>query len=128
MSDYKDRLRRLQFNVERVLCAAIWFDDEVEHPHQPRNIKTGLVVCGWRHHNCYATAHALSVRMLPAARAGAANHEGFLTSTGRFVDRSEAGHIAFAADQVDRDNLCLMSEDLYVYGGAGADEIEVPHA
>jgi hypothetical protein len=38
---------------EWILCAAILVEDGEEHLHQPRNIKTGFVICGRRHHNCY---------------------------------------------------------------------------
>jgi hypothetical protein len=34
---------------EYILCAAIWFDDGKEYRLQPKNITTGLVLCGWRH-------------------------------------------------------------------------------
>lgn len=37
--------------VEYILCAAIWYDDGKEYPHQPVNIKEGYVWCGRRHHN-----------------------------------------------------------------------------
>lgn len=100
---------------ERVLCAAIWVDDGVEHPNLPRNLTTGMVFAGWRHHNCFTTLNAVYPR--PTGKVDeeqiAGRHQGFLTTHGRFVDRDEAGRIAFAAGQVDRDGLLLTSEHLY---------------
>jgi hypothetical protein len=39
--------------------------------------------------------------------------QGFLTNTNRFVDRKEAGQIAFAAGQTEELKTTLYSEDLY---------------
>lgn len=106
---------------EYILCAAIWIDTGKAEP--PRRTytypATGLVFAGWRHADCWVAlsswlAH-LSERESEALdeqeRAG--KHEGFITSTGRFVDREDAGCIAFIAEQVSRDGLWLTSEDLY---------------
>ena len=38
---------------------------------------------------------------------------GFLTSDDKFVDRKEAGKIAFESGQIKVPNDCLFSEDLY---------------
>ena len=44
-------------------------------------------------------------------------NQGFITNTGRFVNRKEAFHIAKEANQMIADNLgsaeCLISEDLW---------------
>ena len=40
---------------EYIICSAIHFDDGEEYVHQPKNIKTGLVVCGMRHCNVFTT-------------------------------------------------------------------------
>lgn len=104
---------------EYILCAAIWIDDGKEHAHQPSNIATGMVFAGWRHHNCFTPLVALYGTPAQAAALAdseeqlAGRNQGFLTSKGRFVDRDEAGQIAFAAGQTDREGLCLTSEDLY---------------
>ena len=34
---------------EYILCSAIWFDDGNKHAHQPLNITSGVVLCGFRH-------------------------------------------------------------------------------
>ena len=83
---------------ERILCAAIWFDDGKEYDHQPINIKTGYVICGHRHHNCFMTAGILDP--------GISNYQkhekeqGFVTNTNRFVSREEASEIALKSGQV----------------------------
>lgn len=103
---------------ERLLCAAIHFDDGKKYDFQPHNVDTGLVVCGWRHHNCFAIYRALCPkRALVKQRIGAGIDEvqGFLTSTGRFVDRMVAAKIARDANQIEYTKRLrsLMSEDLY---------------
>lgn len=39
--------------------------------------------------------------------------QGFLTNTGRFVDREEAGEIAYDAGQTERRIMRLTTEDLW---------------
>ncbi len=93
---------------ERILCAAIWFKTEEEHPHQPEGRWLGLTVCGLRHNNCYQIAHLISKDLKNL------HHEqGFLTSKNRFVDRKEAASIAFLAGQTKIIKKELFSEDLY---------------
>ena len=41
------------------------------------------------------------------------SEQGFLTNKNRFVDREEAGQIAFNAGQTDELKRTLYSEDLY---------------
>lgn len=107
---------------EYILCAANWYDDGREYPHPPRNIKTGIVVCGRRHHNAMYTAAALVGRRWPSLRE--IEQDGFMTSRDRWVDRKEAFQIAKAAGQInweevartgrrDREGTDLYSEDLY---------------
>lgn len=95
---------------EYIICAAMHYDDGVEYKHQPKNIKTGIVVCGRRHHNAIYTL----VQLLPteSAKKWTSKKEGFLTSKDNFVDRKEAGLIAFTAAQ-SKLTECLFSEDLY---------------
>jgi hypothetical protein len=97
---------------EYLLCSAIWFDDGVDtYVHQPRNIKTGFVVCGRRHHNCFTT-----VAMLMGIRKERLTKEevqGFLTNKDRFVDRYEAAQIALASGQIKEPKERLFSEDVW---------------
>ena len=97
---------------EYILCAAIWFDDGIYHKHQPTPIETGYIICGYRHDDCYLTHCLLKNEDLKNTVFGD-NKQGFLTSFNRFVDRKEAGLIAFMADQVHKETECLISEDLY---------------
>jgi hypothetical protein len=103
--------------TEYILCAAIWFNDGKEYVHQPKNIKTGFVVCGRRHHNCFAIYAAMkSLRGTKDADIDnfpKAAEQGFLTSTDRFVDREEAAEIAWRQKQIERRPKRLFSEDLY---------------
>lgn len=106
-------------NIEKpeyILCAAIHFDDGVKHEHQPRNIKSGFVVCGRRHHNCYITAFIINGNESMAHRMNEANGkatQGFLTSTDRFLDRKQSALLAVEQKQTYRDTDLLFSEDLY---------------
>lgn len=97
--------------IEKILCAAILFDDKKEYVHQPKNIKSGLVICGRRHHNCFAIYTAL--RGAPKGKSDIVVIQGFLTNTDRFVDREEALKIALNAGQTTTTNSQLFSEDLY---------------
>ena len=98
---------------EKILCAAIWVDDNIEYPHQPRNITTGMVFSGWRHSCCFPQIHLAFPPGSASVEQIAGKNQGFLTSWGRFVDRNEAGRIAFIADQVSQPDMFLCSEDLY---------------
>lgn len=91
-----------------IICAAIFVDDGQIHPHQPKNILTGLVVCGRRHHNCFTT---LALTNVEYKRNNTI--QGFLTSHDRFVDRKEGAEIAFEAGQIKEETNILMSEDIY---------------
>jgi hypothetical protein len=102
-------------SISYIICAAIWFKDGNKYEHQPKNIDSGLVVCGRRHHNCFLTAFELNggkkIEGLNELEATAV--QGFLTSDDRFVNRKEAGQIAFDAGQINKLKNCLFSEDLY---------------
>jgi hypothetical protein len=93
-----------------ITCSAIWFNDKKEHNHQPFNIKTGYVVCGHRHHNCFSTSFILNKYEKVK---GLEEIQGFMTSENNFVDRYEAAKIAFEAGQTDTLKNKLYSEDIY---------------
>ena len=105
---------------EYILCAAVWYKDlpikkpEILEPRgfRPYNVDRGVVVSGWCHGNCiYQMVAITGLRSIPA-EAGE-EIQGFLTSRNRFVDRKEAGEIAFAAGQTTELKKTLYSEDLY---------------
>lgn len=97
--------------MERILCAAIWYQDGKTYDAQPKNIKSGYVVCGHRHSNVIITHYLLTG--LRTRRESSV--QGFLTSLNTFVDRVEANKLAITGNQV-KDNIEgdeLISEDLY---------------
>ena len=95
---------------EYIICSAIWFQDgNMGHPHQPKNIETGYVICGRRHHNCFSV-----YMMIEGLRTkNQSSIQGFLTNYDRFVDRKEAAEIAFVAEQIQEQKDVLYSEDIY---------------
>lgn len=109
MTEHTDRFDR----PETILCAAVWVDTDKAWP--PRRTyaypKTGILFCGLRHPDCLVARQAWCFGN--SARSRASVHQGFLTSAGRFVDREEAGRIAFECEQTDRRLSSLTSEDLY---------------
>lgn len=117
---------------EFILCAAIYYNDGKKHIHQPKNIETGFVIVGRRHHNCYATLSTIA-DIDTAIKLKIENIEnkmtlddhrksqGFITSLDRYVDRKEAWKIAKENNQIkfglkvcDRgEDSELISENLY---------------
>jgi hypothetical protein len=109
---------------ERILAAAIYVDTGKAEPSRSSYAypETGLVFAGWRHGECFMLLHAWSARLWfwerwaieriqPYQLRG--RNQGFITSRGRYVDREEAGRIAFEVGQTDRLLSSLTSEDLY---------------
>lgn len=95
--------------MEKVLCAAIWYNDKIERSnHLPNNIKTGIVVAGWRHANCISTLasllypnwdtdpehDAIRIKVLQNST------QGFITTKGNFLDRQQAASMALSIGQV----------------------------
>lgn len=98
MNKVRDSVPTSLKTMETIKFAAIFVD--------------GLVFIGKRHHNILLTLHECGYEN------GAAKLEdqGFVTNTGRFVNRTEAAQIALAAGQVDQlhyQSGQLFSEDLY---------------
>ena len=99
-----------------IICAAVWFQNGEKHIHQPRNIDSGFIVYGRRHHNCFITSYILNGEVLVKNKISTGEWKvtsGFITSDDRFVDRKEAGQIDFDAKQIKKLTYCLFSEDLY---------------
>jgi len=93
---------------EYIICAAILFQDGLTHPHQPKNVSDGFVICGRRHHNCFI---AKTLSEYSEIKGNAV--QGFLTSKDIFMNREDAGKLAFKAGQITQQTNCLFSEDLY---------------
>lgn len=119
---------------EHVLCAAIYVDTGSAEPAR-RSFTypaTGLVFAAWRHGDCFTTLNAWADRLDDAERARIGEeqlrgrHQGFLTSTGRFVDREEGARIAVAAGQVPAGMTFLTSEDVYPGCARTSDSSRVP--
>lgn len=101
-------------SIEYIICAAIHFEDGKKHEHQPKNIESGFVVAGRRHHNCFMTVvDCRGGDVDKELRNFKEEEQGFLTSKDRFVNRKEGGEIAYAAGQTADLRKCLFSEDLY---------------
>ena len=105
------------FIKEYILCSAIHYKTWYKEQHQPKNISRGIVICGRRHHNCILTKSLMDLLTLPRLTP---HTQGFITSKDRFVDRKEAGQIAFTARQIPKPlinkagkQVILVSEDLY---------------
>ena len=101
--------------MRTILTASIWFDDGIEHVHQPKNIKTGYCINGYRHGNCFAT-----MKIFDSDRTylEMEKEQGFLDSENNFLTREEAWEIAEKANQIKEDSRRftqgrLFSEDLY---------------
>lgn len=93
---------------EYILCAAIHWNDGFKRIHQPKNIETGVVLCGRRHHNILNSIYQILTHQMPGDET-----QGFITNLDRFVDRKEAGKIAFESGQIKQLTETLFSEDLY---------------
>ena len=95
--------------IPYILCAAILFDDDSFHFHQPVNLLSGLVFCGRRHNNILTTLKEVNINRLDLGT----SVQGFITSDDRFVNRTDAAIIAYDAGQIDYPKEILYSEDLY---------------
>ena len=94
---------------EYITCSAILFHTTKELAHMPINVNKGFVLCGHRHHNIQSLCQVKGLEDLiqyPST-------DGFLTSKDRFVERKEAGEIAFKAGQIKELTGHLYSEDIY---------------
>jgi hypothetical protein len=94
---------------EYILCSAIHYEDGKIYEHQPKNIKSGIVVAGRRHHNCILTAKYLSNESLKLKE----KVQGFITNTDRFVDRIEVFQIAKKTNQFLLEETVHKTEFLY---------------
>lgn len=101
---------------ERILCSAIWYKELPTQNTLPININHGIVLCGFRHGNIISTLKA--VANLRTVRYGpdsvGESVQGFLTNKNRFVDRKEAGIIAFKSGQTKKLIKNLHSEDVWL--------------
>jgi len=126
----------IDITKEYIICSAIWFRDGKNYDMQPKNIESGFVITGKRHHNCYATLQSV-FKFVKYGYFGEEAPEkkeilkwfnyleerevqGFLTSKDRFVTRQEAYLIASEIGQCKKEEChsfknipYLTSEDIY---------------
>lgn len=100
--------------MEKILCAAIWIANPRVYSHQPKNIESGIVICGRRHCNCYTIISQTEPNLRKEAlEAKYPIVEGFLTVGNMFVDRKIGAEIALRAGQIPEPVNQLISEMLY---------------
>ena len=106
MMDLDGKIWIMIYKKPYIICAAIWFNDGVKRENLPRNIKEGFVAAGWRHGNCFTClyTHYPERDYILKNKDRKVTIQGFLTSTGNFVDRVVAGKIAFECGQVTKPN------------------------
>ena len=97
---------------EYILCSAIYVQDGNIYEHQPKNISSGYVICGRRHHNCF-TSMQIFKELNKFDWDKKQVIQGFLTNEDRFVDRIEGAKIAFECGQIKDEKERLISEHLY---------------
>ncbi len=95
--------------MEIILCAAIWFPNEPTPVHNYKNIPKGCVWCGIRHYIIISSFVAKNDKTMEQVE----YTQGFITSKNCFVNRIEAGEIAFKAGQTKERKGQLTSEDIY---------------
>lgn len=95
--------------MEKILCAAIHYNDGIYHHSQPKGIIEGIVICGYRHNNCIS----LLALFYPNGEYKAKCIQGFLTSKNRFVNREEGAQLWKEQGGVLNYSNELFSEDLY---------------
>ena len=108
--------RKIDTTKEYIICSAIHFDNDTEYLHQPVNIKTGIVITGRGHHNCYTTLAYVEDGMgYWKSFDKGAKGQGFLTSENRFLNRKEAYIIAVNQKQIKEKNIKieLFSKNIY---------------
>lgn len=91
---------------EKILCASVNYN--------------GTIICGHRHGDCYDVLKNL-LGLTTSEELPGREHQGFLTSDNRFVDRKEAWIIAKENNQIkfgldaseNGEESILISENLY---------------
>lgn len=103
-----------QDELEKIVCAAIWYKEQPTAKILPKNISAGIVVGGLRHGYCISTFVALTGKRSVLPECGE-YVQGFITSKDRFLDRREAMKLAKETGQVTSKQSFeeLYSEDLY---------------
>jgi hypothetical protein len=103
----------IYYGTEKILCAAIHYENLPKPVHSVKNKDKGLTLCG---HDHAAIIGLCTVLLNKKQHELQPYEQGFLTSENRFVDRKEAWEIAVRAKQLmNVKNLnggTLYSEDI----------------
>lgn len=105
--------------MEKIICAATWYKElPTARLVGYNDVPYGVLLCGHRHAQIIQQLVALTgKREVTNAPDGCGKFEqGFLTSTGRFVNRKEAAQIWLAESTNNKLNYSqteLYSEDIY---------------
>lgn len=128
----------MNLREEYIICSAVHFDNGIVYQEQPSNIKTGIVVAGRRHNNCFYSLKQMG--LYGDSKVTKENTiAGFITNYDRFLNRKEAFVLAkknnqllmpelhhktdsdiMFSDKFGEHESILTSEDLYPYN-----EIEI---
>lgn len=107
----------MNLKEEYIICSAVHYDDGIVYQEQPMNIKTGIVVAGRRHNNCFYSLKQMS--LYDESKATRENTiSGFLTNFDSQLLIPELHHKVnsdiFLGKLGEHKNI-LTSEDLYPY-------------
>lgn len=98
--------------MEKILGAAIWYDDGKHYPHQEiYGVDSGFVIGGFRHNNIIGAFPTNNKHRNDGKEYKTI--QGFITSCGRFVNREKAAKIAYESGQIREQVKWLFSEELY---------------
>lgn len=97
--------------IEYVMCAANYYNDNNDHSFQPYNIDKGFVIGGWRHGCCGMAYMGANTQ----AKTWDNCIQGFLTTKNRFLTRAEALDLVKVNGQLTKPLIggVLTSEDLW---------------
>lgn len=118
-------MTNLKYMEERIVSAAIWYNDGKRHLGMPNNIKRGFVLYGKSHYSCNVAFLAITSNNRSYWE-DTYNEQvrGFITDKNRFICRKEAYEIAIKASQIvicfDKyhlNEIGFVIEDLYVSKG-----------
>lgn len=79
----------ISFPREYIVCSAVWIK-EIQGTHRPKNIDSGYVVAGLRHHNCIETISMMKGSRDHNGKPVDCSNQWFLTSHNRYISRKEA--------------------------------------
>lgn len=96
----------MPIELEYVLCPAIWYDDKKEYAYQPKNLHTGIVLCGYAYTHIVAQVPMIlhDISAIPQVRGWITSHNRFVTDitdiyriTDRFIRVDTCGEYLFCA-------------------------------